>query len=313
MAELARLKWKQKRMMARSLQKQDALDDDQDVEDDVIDNTGEMEEREMEREHARLNSSRPIDYLTLPQQSYQNSPKQRRRSMSRSSSFNNEETVVDCSKTIDYLSVPTQSFSKETLDHGRKVPNRQSSVYGDEYLDGTDLEVSSVEIPVPAFEMNSSLPAEEKEEAPLEDLVRQLSPNPESEEDNEGALMEEKMKFYSLRDIDKKSRSGLDIERRSPVMARRNSDTFRKKRGKDPKVVQFVEGDPELIQSRRSSIKHSGREKGLGRDGELDPWAEKQKLLEEIQQLREEKMQEEGTCEIFKFCFLRIYIVKSIE
>nr|XP_022316588.1 uncharacterized protein LOC111120143 isoform X2 [Crassostrea virginica] len=291
MAELARLKWKQKRMMARSLQKEDDLDDDLDAEDD--DKTREMEEREMEREHARLNSSRPIDYLTLPQQSFQNSPKQRRCSISRSSSFNNEDTVDDCSKTIDFLSVPTQSFPNETLDHGRKVSSRQSNVYGDEYLDGTDLEVSSVEIPVPAFEMNSSLPAEEKEEAPLEDLVRQLSPNPESDEDNEVALMEEKMKFHSLRDIDKKSRFGLDIERRSPVMARRNSDTFRKKRGKDPKVVQFVEGDPELIQSRRSSIKRSGREKGSGRDGESDPWAEKQKLLEEIQQLREEKMQEE--------------------
>lgn len=301
MAELARLKWKQKRMMARSLQKQDDLDDHLDAEDD--DNTGEMDEREMEREHARLNSSRPIDYLTLPQQSFQNSPKPRRRSISKGSSFNNEETVADCPKTIDFLSVPTQSFQKETLDHGRKVPSRQSSVYEDDYLDGIDIEVSSVEIPVPAFEKNSSLPAEEKEEAPLEDLVRQLSPNPESDEDNEGALIEEKMMFHSLRDIDKKSRSGLDIER-SPVMARRNSDTFRKKRGKDPKVVQFVEGDPELIQSRRSSIKRSGREKVLGRDQESDPWAEKQKLLEEIQHLREEKMQEEGICEIFIFCFL---------
>lgn len=51
-------------------------------------------------------------------------------------------------------------------------------------------------------------------------------------------IMVEKMKFYLLRDMDiKKERFVVDFESRSFVLARRNLDISRKKKGKDFKVV----------------------------------------------------------------------------
>lgn len=60
----------------------------------------------------------------------------------------------------------------------------------------------------------------------------------DNEEESRRVIMVEKMKFYLLRDMDiKKERFVVDFESRSFVLARRNLDISRKKKGKDFKVV----------------------------------------------------------------------------
>lgn len=60
----------------------------------------------------------------------------------------------------------------------------------------------------------------------------------DNEEESRRGIMVEKMKFYLLRDMDiKKERFVVDFESRSFVLARRNLDISRKKKGKDFKVV----------------------------------------------------------------------------
>lgn len=294
LAELARLKWKQKRMMGKSLLKQDAMEEDFYTED-----INGIEEREcfgLKKDSDRYTSFKSVDHLALPQQSKStNSPIHKRSNSSRSSSFIDEryDEALDNSKPMDFLSVPTQLFPKDSLDHRRKMSSRRSSVSGEDLSGEAEMESPIIEIPVPLLETGPSLQTEGTDKAPMEDLVRQLTEDADNEEESRRGTMAEKMKFHSLRDMDtKKERSVVDFESRSPVLARRNSDTSRKKKGKDSKVVQFVEGEPELIQSKKSPIKQRNREKGLVK--EFDPRAEKQKLLEEIQQLREEKMHEEG-------------------
>lgn len=293
LAELARLRWKQKRMMGKSLLKQDAMEEDFYTED--INGIEEREGFGLKKDSDRYTSSKSVDHLALPQQSKStNSPIHKRSNSSRSSSFNDEryDEALGNSKPMDFLSVPTQLFPKDSLDHRRKMSSRRSSVSDGDLSGEAEMESPIIEIPVPPLETGSSLHTEGTDKAPMEDLVRQLTEDADNEEESRRGTMAEKMKFHSLRDMDtKKKRSVVDFESKSPVLARRNSDTSRKKKGKDSKVVQFVEGEPELIQSKKSPIKQRNREKGLVK--EFDPRAEKQKLLEEIQQLREEKMREE--------------------
>lgn len=301
LAELARLKWKQKRLMGKSLQKQDAMEEDFDTED--INGIEGKEGIDMIKESVRYTSPKSVDHLALPQQSQStNSPIHRRSNSSRSSSFNDEryDEALDNSKPMDFLSVPTQMYHKDSLDHQRKMSSRRSSVSGGDLSGEAEMDSPIIEIPVPPFEMGPSLPTQGTDKASMEDLVRQLTEDADNEEESRGGSMAEKMKFHSLRNMNsRKKRSVVDFESRSPVLVRRNSDTSRKKKGKDSKVVQFVEDEPELIQSRKSPIKQRNREKGSVK--EFDPRAEKQKLLEEIQQLREEKMHEEGKSGVFTY------------
>lgn len=60
----------------------------------------------------------------------------------------------------------------------------------------------------------------------------------DNKEESRRGIMVEKMKFYLLRDMDiKKKRFVVDFESKSFVLARRNLDISRKKKGKDFKVV----------------------------------------------------------------------------
>jgi hypothetical protein len=234
------------------------------------------------------------------------------------------------SKPMDFLTVPTHVYPNDTLTRQRRNAIKHDFVGGEDILVNTeaDVEESVMEIPASPIEINTNTPAvfEDIAKAPLEDLVRQLTSEDEENERNLASEMqiendseemelrmesfeETDMKNNSLKRIDKEKRWYVDFssENRSPVLKRRNSDMNRKKKGRDYKVVQFVEDEPELIQPKKpsvkhniredepeliqpkkSSVKHNIREMGMMRSDE------KHKLLEEIQQLREEKLREEG-------------------
>lgn len=304
LAELARLKWKQRKMSARSLQKQDAMEDTKAESSEYIE--GKKEREVINGNSQELNKdslSKSMDDGTV---SYQNDALHLQKG-------NLDQGVGSNSKPMDFLAVPTHKYPNDTVTRQRRNAIKHDFVGGEDILVKTEADVkeSFIEIPTPPLEINSNSAVvfEDNEKAPLEDLVRQLTPQDEENEANLTtekmqienhsvqevelkieSLQEMEMKNNSLRKIEKEKRSNVNFssESRSPVLKRRNSDISRKKKGRDYKVVQFVEDEPELIHSKKSSIKQGHREKGIMKSDE------KHKLLEEIQQLREEKLREEG-------------------
>ncbi|XP_048780793.1 DNA ligase 1-like [Ostrea edulis] len=303
LAELARLKWKQRKMSARSLQKQDAMEDTKAESSEYIE--GKKEREVINGNSQELNKdslSKSMDDGTV---SYQNDALHLQKG-------NLDQGVGSNSKPMDFLAVPTHKYPNDTVTRQRRNAIKHDFVGGEDILVKTEADVkeSFIEIPTPPLEINSNSAVvfEDNEKAPLEDLVRQLTPQDEENEANLTtekmqienhsvqevelkieSLQEMEMKNNSLRKIEKEKRSNVNFssESRSPVLKRRNSDISRKKKGRDYKVVQFVEDEPELIHSKKSSIKQGHREKGIMKSDE------KHKLLEEIQQLREEKLREE--------------------
>ncbi|XP_062592493.1 trichohyalin-like [Saccostrea cucullata] len=251
--------------------------------------------------------SKSMDYLTVPNQHQNNTPHQKKK-LIRHDSLNVDDAPVKVeSSSKDFLSVPSHLHPNDTLAHQKKNSRNTDS---NEDLTGNteaDIEDTFLEIPSTPFEVDSNTHVEVvgKGRAPMEDLVKQLTEDPEDDENDinldrdiqgkKNTLQTRQIKSNSLRMPEKDRRAKLDVfstEDRSPVLKRRNSDTSRRKKGKESKVVQFVEDEPELIDSRKSSLKLKNKEKTSTKRGEIEPGLEKLKLLEEIQQLREEKLHE---------------------